>query len=160
MPAVAKGPMLVPVLEAASAPVHPSEPVPPPAVHEVAPTVAQTSWLDWPTWTMGGLAANPATSAGAAPTVRVAVLLALPAGPLQVRVYEYVPGIRMVPVLTAVPEVACVPLQDPEATQLVALVADQFNTAEPPALMFVGLALISMVIGGGVGLALAATLTL
>jgi hypothetical protein len=71
-----------------SLPVQPSEPVPPPAVQEVAPLVAQESDVDCPTATVVGFAAKFVTAAGAGFTVTFAVELALPAGPVHARVYE------------------------------------------------------------------------
>jgi hypothetical protein len=80
------GPIDVPPLDVGSAPVHPSEPVPPPAVQAVASVVAQDSEVDCPTTMVVGFAARFVTAAAEGFTIRVAVELALPVAPVQVRV--------------------------------------------------------------------------
>jgi hypothetical protein len=82
------GPIVTPELEVGSLPVQPSEPVPPPAVQEVAPVVAQESAVVCVVEIVVGFAAKFVTAAGAGFTVRLAVELALPAGPVQASVYE------------------------------------------------------------------------
>jgi hypothetical protein len=106
------------------------------------------------------LAAKALTEAGAGLTVSVEVPLALPVGPVQIRVYEFTPAVLRVPVLTADPVVGCAPPHDPEAVHAEALVAFQVKTAEPPATIEPGLTPMATVTGGGVVAVLAATLTL
>jgi len=84
----------------------------------------------------------------------VLVTVALPAEPLQVRVYEYSPGVFRVPVLTADPEVGCVPLQEPDAVQFVAFAVVQLSRAALPAVIPCGLMLNCAVTAGGFGLLL------
>src|SRR5882757_717390 len=89
----------------------------------------------------------------------VLVTVALPAEPLQVRVYEYSPGVFRVPVLTADPEVGCVPPQEPDAVQPVDCTAVQLNRAALPAVISCGLMLNCTVTAGGTGLLLTSRVT-
>ena len=71
-------------------PFQPSEPVPPLAVHEVAPTVAQVRVVDPPATMVAGAAANAeitGSGGGALVTLSTTELGALvPPGPVQVKV--------------------------------------------------------------------------
>jgi len=58
VPAVDNGPVEVPVLEVALAPLQPSEPVPPLAVHDVAALLVQDNDADWPAVSELGVTAN------------------------------------------------------------------------------------------------------
>jgi hypothetical protein len=83
------GPTAVPVLETGSGPLHPSAPVPPLAVHEVAPLLDQASDVDCPVCTAAGEAVNDPMvgTGGALATLTVTDVGALaPPGPVQVSV--------------------------------------------------------------------------
>jgi len=96
----------------------------------------QLSIADPPLLTVVGLALRP--TVGGAETLTVTDWLALPPGPLQASVKVVVA--LSAPVLV-VPLVGSLPDQPPEAVQLLALVEDQLNIADPPLLTVVGLAL-------------------
>jgi len=89
-----------------------------------------------------GVAEKFVTAAGAGLTVTVAVPLPLPPTPVHCKVYEYTvgesPGAVSVPVLTAVPEVGSVPLQEPDAVHVSALALDHVIEAEAPAVTMLG----------------------
>jgi hypothetical protein len=83
------GPTLVPLLDVPSVPFHPSDPVPPPAVQEVAPLVDQASTMDWPVSSVPGVTVNEVMLAAGAAAVTLTLAEAgvlAPPGPLQVRV--------------------------------------------------------------------------
>ncbi len=80
---------MVPLLEVATVPLHPSEPVPPPAVHAVAFEVDQEADSDCPVCTVGGVTVNALIvgATGAAVTSTVTDTgLPVPPGPVQVNV--------------------------------------------------------------------------
>ncbi len=82
-------PVLVPLLEVPTEPVQPT-PVPPLAVHAVAPTVLQDSIADWPLCTVDGVALKRLTWAaggGLATLTLMELGPLLPPGPLQFNVY-------------------------------------------------------------------------
>jgi hypothetical protein len=72
-----RGPTTVPTLLVGSDPFQPSEPVPPPAVHPLAPLVTQVNNIDWPVSVELGVASKETIEAGGAAfvTVTVAVLV-------------------------------------------------------------------------------------
>ena len=96
----------------------------------------QLSIADPPLLTVVELALRP--TVGGAETLTVTDWLALPPGPLQASVKVVVA--LSAPVLV-LPLVGSLPDQPPEAVQLLALVEDQLNIADPPLLTVVGLAL-------------------
>ncbi len=89
MPAGVTGPIEVPVLEVATVPLQPSDPVPPLAVHEVAFEVDQDADSDCPVCAVIGVTVNAlivgATGADVTSTV-TDTGLPVPPGPLQVNV--------------------------------------------------------------------------
>ncbi|MBS0375268.1 MAG: hypothetical protein JSR73_11860 [Proteobacteria bacterium] len=92
---------------------------PPEAVQLVALVELQVSTDVWPLAIEVGFAESAAVGAGGAPTVTMTDCCALPPAPEQLRVYVVV--VVSVPV-DIEPLVVCVPVQPPEAVQLVALV--------------------------------------
>lgn len=64
MPADEKGPTEVPELDVPTDPVHPSEPVPPPAVQLVALVELQVSDAELPVLSVDGVAVKPVAVAG------------------------------------------------------------------------------------------------
>jgi hypothetical protein len=70
------------------------------------------------------------------------------------------PGAVSVPVLTALPTSGSLPLQEPDAVQLSALLLDQVSAAAWPATMLVGVASMLTATLGGCGDALTTTVTL
>jgi hypothetical protein len=86
--AVLIAPVLVPVLDVATTPFQPSDPVPPVAVQDVALELVQESVVDWPTTMLFGAALKEVTlgsGAGALVTLTIAELLEpVPPGPVQV----------------------------------------------------------------------------
>jgi hypothetical protein len=89
VPTVVNGPVEVPVLDVPLAPDQPSDPVPPPAVHEVAALVVHDSEADCPAVTELGLAVKLWMLAGTgALTVTPTDIGALvPPAPVQINVY-------------------------------------------------------------------------
>lgn len=83
-------PVDVPVLEAAFAPFHPSDPVPPLAVQDVALLLVQVSEAACPLCSVLGLATNAVTlaagDAGALTLTTTELLLLVPPAPLQLSV--------------------------------------------------------------------------
>jgi hypothetical protein len=82
-------PVLVPVLEVPTDPFQPSDPVPPLAVHEVAPLLLQASDATDPVCSVEGVAVKELTVAagGGAVTFRATEVGELvPPGPAQVKV--------------------------------------------------------------------------
>jgi hypothetical protein len=71
------GPTTSPALLVGSDPFQPSDPVPPLAVHPLAPLVTQVNNMDWPVSVVLGVASNETIEAGGAAlvTVTVAVLV-------------------------------------------------------------------------------------
>ena len=118
----------------------------PEAVQLVALVDDHVSELLPPLATETGLAVSETVGALDA-TVTVAVRLALPPAPAQVSVKLVVAASAPVDWL---PLVAFVPLQPPDAVQLVAFVEDQAREPLPPLATLVGLAVI-VTIGAGVG---------
>jgi hypothetical protein len=70
------------------------------------------------------------------------------------------PGALNVPVLTAVPCVGSLPLQEPDAVQVSALVLDQVNDADRPATMTDGVASMFTATAGDWECVLTTTVTL
>jgi hypothetical protein len=127
-------------------PVSASLPLQPPeAVHEVAFVLDQASVEAPPAVMLVGVAVSVTLGAAAVTVTRVEAGV-LPPGPEQVKVYVVV----VVGDSSAVPLVACVPVQPPDAVQLVALVLDQVSVELAPAVMLVGEALSATVGAGGV----------
>jgi hypothetical protein len=107
---------------------------PPEATQLVAFWLAQVSAAAFPATTEVGLAFK-ATMGGSEATVTVVVCEALPPAPAQVSVYDAVDPSAAVDSEPLGPKV---PLQPPDAEQVVALAAVQVNTAVPPAASVVG----------------------
>lgn len=119
----------------------------PDAVHVVALVADQFNMLVAPLATDAGVALRVSVGAGIPTTAIAADWTLLPPAPLQVKVY--VPGaVRLVN--GRLPEVAWVPVQAPEAVQLVALVLDHVSVDEPLIDTDVGLA-VRATVGAGVG---------
>lgn len=83
-----RGPTLNPVLEVGTTPLHPSAPLPPLAVQELAPVVLHARDVLCPDETTGGVAVNVVTVAGAGSTMTTAVSVPPPVGPWQDKVNE------------------------------------------------------------------------
>jgi hypothetical protein len=89
VPALGNGPTAVPVLDGATVPLNASEPLPPPAVHDVALLVLQARDVLCPTVTVAGLAANEPTLAAGVALLTVTSTEAgelAPPGPVQLSV--------------------------------------------------------------------------
>ena len=111
----------------------------PEAVQLVALVELQVSVEALPLATLVGFAVSVTVGAGGFEvTVTVAVWLAVPPAPVQVNVKSVV--LLKAPVGCEPPLVASVPLQPPEAVQLVALVELQARFDEPPEFTVVGFA--------------------
>jgi len=80
--------MTVPTPVVATGPLQPSDPVPPPAVQEVAFALDQVSKVDCPVSSAAGVATNASTLAGNGASVALTVveLEVVPPGPEQVSV--------------------------------------------------------------------------
>jgi hypothetical protein len=131
--------------------------VPPEAVQELAPTVAQVRVVDCPTLTVAGVAIRALITgnAGAAATVTVTELGELvPPAPLQVSVYVYVPAVLSGPMRAAILAVGSAPLHEsaplpPVAVQEVVLTVAHVNVVDWPARMVAGTAAKATITGGG-----------
>ena len=119
---------------------------PPEAVHDVALLEDQVSVEVAPLATLVGFALIDTVGAGEE-TDTVADCEADPPLPVQVMVYLVV---AVSAAVVVEPLVASVPLQPPEAVQLVALLEDQLRVELPPLATVLGLALILTVGAGGV----------
>jgi hypothetical protein len=108
-------PVLKAVLEVPTEPCHASAPVPPVAAQEVAFVLDQDSDDDCPVWMLVGDALNALTVAAngaSGSTLSTTELGApVPPAPVQVRVYVYVPGNRITPVLVPALAVPIEPFQ-------------------------------------------------
>lgn len=116
----------------------------PEALQVVASLVVQVIELPDPGATTAGAALIMTVGAGTVVTVTVVLVEAVPPVPLQERVKVAVAA----GVTLAVPLVAMVPLQPPDAVQEVALVEVHVSVALPPTVIDVGLALIETVGAG------------
>jgi hypothetical protein len=110
---------------------------PPDAVQVEALVVLQERVAEEPLTTLVGLADRVTVGSPGAVTVTVTVSAVFPPGPLQVRIYVVV-AVRF-PVAW-LPLVGLVPLQPPEAAQLVALVVVQLRVEDAPLTSDVGFA--------------------
>ena len=117
---------------------------PPDAVQLVALVVVQVSADVPPLLTVVGLAVNVSVGAGA--TVTVTVCDAVPPAPEQLSVKFVVAASGDV---VCEPLTALVPLQPPDAVQLLALAEVQLSVEVPPLAMVAGFALSATVGGGG-----------
>jgi len=110
------------------------------------------SIADAPLTTLAGFAAMATVGAGT--TVTVTVTACDPPGPVQFSVKLVVlPSAAVV----ALPLVNCIPLQPPDAAQLLAFVALQLSVVVAPLAIAVGLAVKVTVGGGGAAVTLTST---
>ena len=121
----------------AASPVRASEPLsvlvpdhPPDAVHEVALADDHVSVAEPPLATVVGVAVRVTEGAAGCVTVTLTDCVASPPGPVHVNAKA---DVAVNAPVVALPDVALVPLQLPEAVQDVALVDDQVSVAAEPA---------------------------
>src|SRR5262245_45879261 len=127
--------MLIPAFDVAVAPPHPSLPVPPLAVQDVASDVDQLSVVEPPAVSQLGLALKLTTVAGCggAETVTVTDCTALaPPGPVHESEYVYVPGLANGPMVVPLLESPWLPGQpsDPVPPDPVQDVASRLDHAK------------------------------
>jgi hypothetical protein len=116
-----------------------------------APTVVQVSSVVAPDLTDVGFAEKATVGAAGVGVVDVTVTEALfwTVPPVPVHVREYA-ALWVRPAIALLPEVACVPVQPPEAMQLVAFVELHCNMVCPPDVMLAGFA-VRVSVGAGAG---------
>ncbi len=138
MPAFAIGPVLKPELDVGMDPVHESPPEPPLAVQEAALLLDHASVVLCPVVSVVGLAVKLFTTAavgGALVTLTTTEAgVPAPPGPVQVRVYWYIPGVASTPVLKPLLAVPTGPFHcpvpvSPLPVHDVALLVDQDSDA-------------------------------